>query len=283
MRTLVEKGICVAAVITGRGAENKLVVAVARKYGIPVFQNPPLGTMRFIRKIRLLNASAALNFSYPEIFKESFINLFPYGCINFHPAILPRYRGRYPTVWPILYSDKVAGYTMHYIDKGIDTGDIIDIAKIKIRLEDTGYSLYNKLVRLVPLLLKRHLPAIVTRIVKAIPQRRTKKAYFSQLPGSGEINWAVSAERAQRFIRALYHPRFVSAFTLRHGKKIEILKASLSRRQKRCTEHKPGELFFWGGSVFAACSDGYLRIERIRIGNKEFAKKETLGYLKYLQ
>lgn len=278
LRVLVEKGVSIAAVITRRGAENQPVVAMARKYGIPVFQNPPLRTARFIRKIRLLNANTALNFSYPEIFKERFIDLFPYGCINFHPAILPRYRGRYPTVWPILYGDKVAGYTMHYIDKGVDTGDIIDIAKIKVSQEDTGYSLYNKLIRVLPILLKKHLPDVVTGRVSAVAQKITKNTYFSRLPGNGKIEWGVSAERVQRFIRALYHPRFLSAFTLRRGRKVEILKASWLRYNKRQMEHKPGELFFCGGSVFMACSDGYLRIESVRVRNKELAKKAALRY-----
>lgn len=282
LRTLLQEGGAPAAVITRAGRENRPIVELARRNGLRVFTDPPLRTKRFMRKLKLLRVSVALNFSYPEIFRQDFIGIFPNGCINFHPAILPRYRGRYPTVWPILYGDRFAGYTMHYIDRGIDTGDIIDIARIGIGDGDTGYSLYNKMTRLIPVLLKRYLFRVAAKRVPATPQIKGTSRYFSRLPNNGEIDWERKAPEIQRFIRALRHPYFECAFVRRGGKKIEILDTYLPRRGKEYACHRPGELVFQGAGVFAVCRGGSVGIKRIRVGNKELAKKKTLRYLKKL-
>jgi methionyl-tRNA formyltransferase len=67
-----------------------------------------------------------------QIFKENLINLPKHGCINIHTAELPKYRGLYPTYWAMACGEKAVGISIHYIEKGIDTGKIIFRDEVEI-------------------------------------------------------------------------------------------------------------------------------------------------------
>jgi len=71
-------------------------------------------------------------------------SLFPRECINLHPAYLPWNRGAYPNVWSIVERTP-AGTTLHYVDDGVDTGDIIAQRRVEVAPHDTGETLYGKL------------------------------------------------------------------------------------------------------------------------------------------
>ncbi len=97
-----------------------------------------------IEQLAALNPDIGVSAFFGYILRPEIINTFPRGIINLHPAYLPYNRGSYPNVWAIA-EDTPAGATIHYIDEGVDTGDIIDQIKIEIAPEDTGESLYEKL------------------------------------------------------------------------------------------------------------------------------------------
>ena len=82
---------------------------------------------------------------YDKILSKDFIN--NKKCYNFHPAILPNYAGVGTITWSILNNDKQHGVTLHLIDEGIDTGDLIDVVKFEIEESDTAYSLYDKTMK----------------------------------------------------------------------------------------------------------------------------------------
>jgi methionyl-tRNA formyltransferase len=76
--------------------------------------------------------------------REPIRRLFPRECINLHPAYLPWNRGAYPNVWSIVERTP-AGATLHYVDDGVDTGDIIAQRRVVVAPHDTGETLYGRL------------------------------------------------------------------------------------------------------------------------------------------
>ena len=80
---------------------------------------------------------------YDYILPKEIIDIPKYGCINVHLADAERYRGCYPTTRAILNGDKEYGVTIHYIDEGIDTGDILYKTNFKIPEHTTGKELYD--------------------------------------------------------------------------------------------------------------------------------------------
>ena len=97
-----------------------------------------------MEEIKALNADLGVSLFFDYILKKDFLDLFPSGCINLHPAYLPFNRGSYPNVYAIT-DGTPAGATLHYMDEGIDTGDIIERVQVPIEPTDTGKTLYAKL------------------------------------------------------------------------------------------------------------------------------------------
>jgi methionyl-tRNA formyltransferase len=94
--------------------------------------------------IRDLRPDIGISALFGYILRRELLALLPNGCINIHPALLPYNRGAFPNVWSIV--DKTpAGVTIHYIDEGVDTGDLISQRRVDTTLLDTGESLYRKL------------------------------------------------------------------------------------------------------------------------------------------
>lgn len=93
------------------------------------------------------NLSPDIIFSvyYRNLLPKDIIEIPNMGCINLHPSLLPYDRGPAPVYWAIRNGNKFTGTTLHYIDSGMDTGDIIDLVRIKIN-EKTGFDLNVELM-----------------------------------------------------------------------------------------------------------------------------------------
>lgn len=101
------------------------VKRVCQAYNIPNFYSENINAADFLEHCRELDIDLIASVSPTQIFKEDLISLPKYGCINIHTAKLPEYRGLYPTYWAMACGEKTVGISIHYIEKGIDTGKII--------------------------------------------------------------------------------------------------------------------------------------------------------------
>lgn len=101
------------------------VKSVCQEYNMPYSHCDNLNSQSFLQHCRELNIELIASVSPSQIFKEDLINLPKHGCINIHTAKLPKYRGLYPTYWAMAHGEKTLGVSIHYIEKGIDTGKII--------------------------------------------------------------------------------------------------------------------------------------------------------------
>lgn len=134
--------------------------------------------------IRALEADIALSVLFGYILKPDFLSIFPQGVVNLHPAYLPYNRGAYPNVWAIV-DGTPAGTTLHYIDPGIDTGDIIARRQVPVEPVDTGRSLYGRLEQASLDLLKETWPLI----------RRGEAPRISQPDGEGTHHFVRDVEQ----------------------------------------------------------------------------------------
>jgi methionyl-tRNA formyltransferase len=150
------------------------------------------------------------------------------------------------------------------MDEGFDTGDIIDVCKVQVVDDETGYSLYEKLVDLAPQLLKRYLPDLFLQPLARYPQDKEKGSYYpKRLPNNGKIDWNWDTERIIRFVRAIYHPVFGSAWTYINGKKLEILEVS-SVSYKSANIVACGTFITNNGSLLVRSPNAYLCVLKIR-------------------
>ena len=85
-------------------------------------------------------------FGWSHILSEKIISCSKYGVAGFHPASLPKNRGRHPIVWALFLGLKDTASTFFFIDKNVDSGNIISQKIINISDKDDAQTLYNKII-----------------------------------------------------------------------------------------------------------------------------------------
>lgn len=144
---------------------------------------------------------------YRYIIRKEVIDLVRGRIFNLHPSLLPRYRGCSSLTWAMINGEEFAGFTYHYIDHGIDSGNVILQKRISIEQYDTQVTLYHRVMFEAAL---DFLPAfnLVKEGFKGIVQDAMDKPdyYKRGCPFDGMIdeNWDI--ERKERFIRAMVYP-----------------------------------------------------------------------------
>lgn len=120
---------------------------LATSYGIDIIERSDLNDPSFLKEIRRYDADLFISVASPIIFKKELIDMPRLGCINIHNAPLPKYRGMLPNFWQLYHNEKESGITVHRINTGIDTGDIIAQRFVPIQPEETLHSLILKTKR----------------------------------------------------------------------------------------------------------------------------------------
>lgn len=129
--------------------------AMKRKFGMQILQAAGLDPRQIFDARRLRDratlaslekrgADIGVSVLFDYILRPACIDLFPNGMINLHPSYLPYNRGQYPNVWSLVEGTP-AGVTLHQIDEGLDTGDIVAQHEVPVAATDTGKTLYEKL------------------------------------------------------------------------------------------------------------------------------------------
>lgn len=109
-----------------------------------IFMHSILTTKDQLRIIKNVEPDYIISCGYQHIVPESILTIPTKGCFNLHPAYLPYNRGANPNVWSIIEGTP-AGVTLHYMDPGIDTGDIVARRKVETAFSDSGKDLHKRL------------------------------------------------------------------------------------------------------------------------------------------
>lgn len=172
---------------------------MARQFSIPVYRTKDINATNTLDLIRGLDPSLLVSVFFNQILGKELFGIVK-DCVNIHPAYLPAYRGVSPVFWALANDEPYAGVTVHYIDEGIDTGDIIYQQKIPISLDDTEHSLYFKCCEIGAPLLIRALTDFESSNVKPIPNENTGVSYYS-LPKKEAVRQF--RKNGRKFFRAM--------------------------------------------------------------------------------
>ena len=104
---------------------DEALLRLAEQYSIPVELSENINSPDFIDTVKKYNADLFVSMSFNQIFRDEIRNLPKQKTINCHAGKLPFYRGRNILNWALINDEKEFGITVHYMDSGIDTGDII--------------------------------------------------------------------------------------------------------------------------------------------------------------
>lgn len=148
----------------GRGMKlaKPPVKILAEENGIPVFQPEKIkNNEEVMNTLNELKPNVIVVVAYGKILPESILNMPEYGAINVHGSLLPKYRGAAPIQWSLINGDTETGITTMYMDKGMDTGDMIYKAELPIENNDNYESLHDKMAVLGSVMLKKTLEKLV--------------------------------------------------------------------------------------------------------------------------
>jgi len=161
-------------------------------------------------------------FGWSALLAESFLTLAPMGVVGYHPALLPKNRGRHPLIWALALGLKETGSTFFFMDKGADSGDILSQRKIPVSLRDNAATLYQKMTRTALLQIKEFLPALQKGRYTRIKQDHARaNSWRKRQETDGQIDWRMSSRVVYNLVRALTKP-YPGAYFLYKGKKIIV-------------------------------------------------------------
>jgi len=145
---------------------------------------------------------------YRYIIDENVINSCDGKIFNLHPSLLPKYRGCGSLTWAMINGEKEVGFTYHYINKDIDSGNILYQKKIAIEDFDNQFTLYYR-VMFEAMKSYRDVLKMVFQNKHGYPQKKelgTNSYYKRGAPFEGNINQNWDYKKTERFIRAMIHP-----------------------------------------------------------------------------
>ena len=153
LEALVDAGHDVCLAVTqpdkpkGRGKEMQPtpVKEAAERHGIPVYQPKKIRDPQCVEELKKYQADVMVVIAFGQILPRAILELTPYGCINVHASLLPKYRGAAPIQWSIIEGETVTGVTTMQMDEGLDTGDMIMKTEVPIAEDETGGTLHDKL------------------------------------------------------------------------------------------------------------------------------------------
>jgi methionyl-tRNA formyltransferase len=223
--------------LKGRG-ENVIGLVVhpehRRRYGKEIIEAAGLGAefifdgsqlrqSDVLERIRSLRADIGVVALFGYILRQELLDLLPAGCLNVHSALLPYNRGAFPNVWSIVDGTE-AGATIHYVDAGIDTGDIVAQRKVDVEPIDTGETLYRRLEEACVSLFAETWPKISAGLASRTPQPPQGGTFHTTKDVEGidriELDQTYKARRLIDIIRARTFPPHSGAYFLHNGKKV---------------------------------------------------------------
>ena len=204
---------------------------LALKHGIPVFAPTSINAPSSVELLEDLAPDMIVVVYYDQILEQEVIQLPKRGAVNLHMALAEEYRGCYPTTWALINDGTRTGVTLHYIDEGIDSGDIIAQSVIPITDSDTGKSLYDKCTDAGIKLFKRTWPEIIAGVAPRRPQKTTERTrYYRRDFPSREVDFSKSGREIYNYIRAMLFKPFPTPYFYIGDKKVIIVEVDEESR-----------------------------------------------------
>jgi methionyl-tRNA formyltransferase len=179
----------------------------AKKYQIDYLHPVKINKPEFLEKVETYNCDLFVSMSFNQIFRKKIIDIPKFGVINCHAGKLPEYRGRNILNWVLINDEAEFGITVHYVDEGIDTGDIVKQNVYPIKDTDSYETLLNVAYVECAKILYEAIKSIQDGTAPRIKQN-SETGFYCGRRGEGDeiINWNQNSRRLFNFIRAISKP-----------------------------------------------------------------------------
>lgn len=246
-----------------------------KEKGIPYKFIFDINDFSFIYEMKKLNPDLFFCAAYPQIFSKELISIPKNGSINFHPSLLPKFRGAHPHYWAIVKGEKESGITAHFMTEEIDKGDII--AQIKFLIDNLYYNqLYKKIIDEIPNIIKLVEDFFFKNKGKIKKQNNSKATFFqNDREIHHRIFWNINtANEIYNLIRG------GNAFCFFRNKKIIISKAYLTDKNRNLTNNVQVEngtiVDLYKDAIIVKAEKGLIGIQEVIYFKKKFCYKDLI-------
>lgn len=261
----------------GHAMQYTPVKEYAVEKGIEVFQPVKIREQEAVEKLRSYQADIMVVVAFGQIVSKEILDMCPYGCINVHASLLPKYRGAAPIQRVIIEGEKESGVTIQQMNEGIDTGDMISKVIVPIDEKETGGTYHDKLAEAGATLCVATLKDIAAGRITKTPQKEEDSCYAKKIQKElGNIDFTKNAEEIERLIRGL-NP-WPSAYTTLHGKTLKVWAAEVEEKDY---EGEVGTIVAkLKKSLVVKTGKGALAITELQLAGKKRMTTESflLGY-----
>jgi methionyl-tRNA formyltransferase len=214
LEALLNAGYTVCGVVTQpdrpKGRKREMtpppVKVIALANGIPVYQPESLKEQGAIEPIRAWQPDLIVTAAFGQILPVELLQLPVNRCINVHASLLPKYRGGAPIQHSIIDGESESGVTIMYMERGLDTGDMLAQSKVEITEFDDNGTMHQKLSLCGAQLLLDMLPKLLRGELHPVPQDHEKASYAKNISRADErINWNHTSSQIWNRVRGL-HP-----------------------------------------------------------------------------
>ena len=286
---LVKNHISIAAVVTipdkpaGRGQKlaESAVKKCALQYNLPVLQPVKLKDPEFLEQLAQYNADLFVVIAF-RMLPEAVYGMPPLGTINLHGSLLPQYRGAAPINRAVMNGEQETGVTTFFIEKEIDTGEIIQRKSMPIGPNETAGEVHDRMMHLGAEVTLETVQSIFENTAKGTPQSAYVEDELKDAPKifkqDCKINWNQTAEAVHNFIRGLSpYPTAWTSWPENGNKTLKIFKTVLAETG---TSETPGKVQVIEGRLFIACATGALEILELQMeGKKRVPAKDFINGL----
>jgi methionyl-tRNA formyltransferase len=261
-----ENVVAVYAAPEKEGAKADPLKEAALAAKLPVYQPASYRKPEVWDEFRALKPDLQVMAFVTLFVPSQFLNIPTSGSIQYHPSLLPKYRGPSAINWPIIAGEKETGLSIFWPDDGLDTGDVLLQKTTHIGPSDTLGSVYFD--RLFPMGVEAMLEAV--DLVKAgkaprIKQDDARATYEGRCgPDNARIDWGKPWQQIDRLIRGC-NPA-PGAWTTLDGKSLKVFEAKpLPAKEPKGIGGKMGEIVELASDGFTVvCADGRIRVLRVQ-------------------
>ena len=285
LKRLVENNYNIVGVVTapdrpaGRGQKIKFssVKEYAVSQNLQVLQTEKLKNPQFIDELKNLEADLFVVVAF-RMLPEIVWRLPAKGTFNLHGSLLPRYRGAAPINWAVINGDKETGVTTFFIEKDIDTGNIIFQEKLSISDKDTAGNIHDKLMHIGSELVCKTIDAIESNKAPNSPQLNETATHAPKIfKADCKVNWDENSVDIHNKIRGL-SPYPTAWTSIDKDKTLKLFSSSYENANHNETIGKI--LISNNKEMKVAAKDGFVHIHELQLSGKKRMKTEDFlrGY-----
>lgn len=249
---------------------NKFKPTVVKQYAldnnIEVVTPDSVNTDEFINLLKEKNIDYIVVVAFGQLIKEKLLEEYKNKIINLHPSSLPKYRGSSPVQFSLLNGDKKTHASAMLIEKGMDSGDILNQKEVEIKAEDDFTSLSEKLSKIGSEVILESVLNYDEFMKNRIKQDNDKATFTKKITKEmGKIDFNQSKEEIINKIRAFVE--FPKAYFSYKNENVKILKASPVeiKNPKISFVYKANK----NDKIIIGCKNGGIRIEKIQFPGKK--------------